>query len=467
MEAVYIQGVAVHVPRYRLAAQDVSECWGSRRPAGNRAVANWDEDSVTMAVEAARRCLAAAPSARVPAVLMASTTLPYAEKQSAALVAEALDLPQDVDTLDVASSLRGGTQALRLAADRTRRSGQPVLVVVADTRATAPDTGEETTWGDAAAAILLGPSGPVELAWASNRYESWLSHWRLAHERYGQEADGRFVATLTEGLFKEMFEDAQKKAIEGGQRLTRVAVATAVMGAAARAAKESSLPGDVALFGPELQRAIGYTGTAASFLSLAAAMESADEGETVAWVSSGDGADAALATARVARPFGTPVTEAVRQARPIRYGRYLRVRDVIGDTPISPYSTEIAQWRESQHAARLRAGRCGGCQALSYPPPIVCAGCGTRGDMESVPLSRTGRLYTFTVEHLFPNPERELAMGVVELDDGVRFYCPITDVPADELRIGMRLRLSYRRLHQGGGFINYFWKATHAEEDVQ
>jgi 3-hydroxy-3-methylglutaryl CoA synthase/uncharacterized OB-fold protein len=463
---VRLAALGVHVPRYRLSAAEAAEFWGGTARPNTRAVANWDEDVVTMAAEAARRCLDGVDPGSVGALFLASTTFPYAEKQSAALVAEALDLPRDVDVFDVGSSLRAGAQALRLAGDRVRATGQRVLVVAADVRLAAPESGQEGAWGEAAVAALVAAEGPVELRWVAGGYESWLSTWRLAGERYGHEADARFVATLAERSLREAVERAGKAAADNGTTASRVAIAFPLPRVAQKAAAAAGIEDAGAVFGPALQGSVGYTGAAAPLLSLAAALEEAPAGEAVAWVSWGDGTDAALAVVREAGAFGPLVSRAVGAGRPLPYGRYLRIREVVPDAPVAPFSSEIAQWRDADHTARLRAARCRHCGHVTYPPQPVCPRCHRHDDMDEHPLPRSGRLFTFTVEHLYPNPERRLVMGVVELDDGVRFYCPVADVAPDELHIGMPVRLTYRRLHQGGNYLNYFWKAVPAEEEV-
>ena len=57
---------------------------------GEKAVANWDEDAITMGVEAARDCLGQLDRARVDRVTLASTTLPFADRLNAGIVKEAL-----------------------------------------------------------------------------------------------------------------------------------------------------------------------------------------------------------------------------------------------------------------------------------------------------------------------------------------------------------------------------------------
>ncbi|MBV9509844.1 MAG: 3-hydroxy-3-methylglutaryl CoA synthase, partial [Caulobacteraceae bacterium] len=76
---------------------------------GEKAIANWDEDSITMAVEAARDCLTEIDRSTVASVTLASTTLPYADRSNAGVVKEALALGDAVSALDLTGSLRAGT----------------------------------------------------------------------------------------------------------------------------------------------------------------------------------------------------------------------------------------------------------------------------------------------------------------------------------------------------------------------
>ena len=109
---VGIAAYGAYIPRYRLGADTVG--WNSRQ---ERAVANFDEDSVTMAVAAGSDCLARRDRSLIDGIVFASTTPPYAEKQCAAIVAAALDLRNDIFAVDVANVLRAGTSALLTALD--------------------------------------------------------------------------------------------------------------------------------------------------------------------------------------------------------------------------------------------------------------------------------------------------------------------------------------------------------------
>src|SRR5213593_291998 len=154
MVGITSYGAYVPMPRLPLAAIG----GGAVKPGGpEKAVANWDEDAVTMAVAAAIDCLRGIDRATVDGVLFASTSYPFKEKQAAAIVARALDLRRDVLTTDVGDSLRAGMTALRTAADAVRGgSARRVLVVVGETRMAAPRSALEANLGDGAAAFLVG-----------------------------------------------------------------------------------------------------------------------------------------------------------------------------------------------------------------------------------------------------------------------------------------------------------------------
>src|SRR5207249_598111 len=111
-----LSGVGGYVPRYRLSGRTLAQVWGGGA-SGERAVANYDEDALTMATEAALDAMAGRESSRIDACFFASTSAPYVEKSNATLLATVVDLPIPILTADITGSLRSGTTALRLALD--------------------------------------------------------------------------------------------------------------------------------------------------------------------------------------------------------------------------------------------------------------------------------------------------------------------------------------------------------------
>src|SRR6266849_1253052 len=114
---VGIVGFGSYVPSYRLPREVIGKEWGTPVAGGEKAVANHDEDSLTLAVNAAVNCFADSAPAQLDAIFFASTTPPYREKQAAATVAAVLDTGPHVRTADFTDTLRAGTSALLAAGD--------------------------------------------------------------------------------------------------------------------------------------------------------------------------------------------------------------------------------------------------------------------------------------------------------------------------------------------------------------
>ena len=125
-----IVSYGAYIPRYRLGKE--TSGWGLPI---EKAVANFDEDSITMAVAAGIDCINGSDRNKVDALLFATTTSPYIEKQGASIIAAAVDLQRNILTNDITNSLRAGTLAMRSALDSIMAgtAGQ-VMVTAADCR---------------------------------------------------------------------------------------------------------------------------------------------------------------------------------------------------------------------------------------------------------------------------------------------------------------------------------------------
>ncbi|MFT7460670.1 MAG: hydroxymethylglutaryl-CoA synthase, partial [Planctomycetota bacterium] len=117
---------------------------------GERSVANWDEDSITMSVEAARDCLQGIDRSKLTGVMLASTTLPFADRSNSGIAVDALNLNEHVMTQDLSGSRRAGTSALIQALNNVQ-ANQSSLVLSADCRETKPGSTQEMLYGHGAA----------------------------------------------------------------------------------------------------------------------------------------------------------------------------------------------------------------------------------------------------------------------------------------------------------------------------
>src|SRR5690606_10343919 len=122
---------------------------------------------------------------------LASTTLPFSDRQNSAIVAAALRLPSPLETMDITSSQRAGTTALM---DALRSLAQPALVVAAERQAPRPGSPQELVAGDGAAAFLLGSSDVMaELVACHSASEDFVDHYRTAGQRFDVYWEERWI----------------------------------------------------------------------------------------------------------------------------------------------------------------------------------------------------------------------------------------------------------------------------------
>jgi hydroxymethylglutaryl-CoA synthase len=151
----------VYIPRLRIRREEYQKAWGyfSARSIEEKSVADFDEDPITMGVEAGSNALRNADmdASEMDAVYFASTSQPYMEKQNASTIATALGCRDETATLDIASSTRSGTSALLASLDHVGSGrGRHALIVAADCPVGDPSGPLEHQLGAAAAAMIVG-----------------------------------------------------------------------------------------------------------------------------------------------------------------------------------------------------------------------------------------------------------------------------------------------------------------------
>ena len=76
---------------------------------------------------------------------------------------------------------------------------------------------------------------------------------------------------------------------------------------------------------------------------------------------------------------------------------------------------------------------------------------------------RTGRVVTYTLDHFFPTPEPPTVVTITEID-GARVHLQLVNVRPGDVKPGMPVEFSFRRIHETGGRPNYYWKAVPVPE---
>lgn len=460
-----ITAYSLYIPRHRLDRSLIARAWGTSQADGAIAVANYDEDALTMAADAALGCCSDDEMAGVDGVYFASTSAPYREKQIASVIATVCDLPRRVQTTDFTGSVRAGMSAL-LAATNAVRAGalKQVLVTAADTRLAAPESELEGLLGDAAGAVRIGSENVIaEIVDAASVSEEFTHLWRTDTARFLQGFPGRF--SYTYGYARDLGE-AIRGLLSGRnlkpESIAKLALSSPDARAAIDLAKELGFDPKRQL-APSVLSATGSAGTADPLLALAAVLDDAAPGDWIVVGAYGEGADALLLRVTDALPKwraeGVWKRWIDNKLALSSYEKYLKYRRVVDVEEPGEAINNVLEFKELKQDVRLYGSRCDACGTVQFPMARVCIQCKARDRLSDHKLRKHGTIFTFTVDHLIANVEHPLPMAVVDLDGGGRLYLQVTDFTPDEVTIGRPVTLTYRRLHEGGGNHNYFWKA--------
>ena len=461
-----IAAFGAYVPRYRLGAS--TDGWGSRV---ERSVANFDEDSVSMAVAAGLDCLTGRNREDIDGLLFATTTPPYAEKGCASIIATALDLRRDIFTADITDVLRAGTTALKQALDSvTAGSARQVLVIASDNRQGAPKGEAERNSGDGAAAFIVSNDGVIaELEGSYSISENMMDVWRSAGDQFLRSWEDRFA--IEEGL-ERILGDAIAGFMERQGIAARDVAKLALYAPDGR--RHAQLARQMGFAPEQVQEAmfgrLGNTGAAFVPMLLALALEDVIPGQLILAASYGDGSD--VLGFRTTSLAGTAAAENgvsgfLNSGRSLdSYETYARWRDVwVTDAasrrPQAPSPSVSALWREGDRNIRFYGATCNQCDFVQYPPQQVCVNCRARNDSTPVRLSdRPGKVFTYSMDYLAGTTDSPLVIAVVDFDGGGRALCMITDRELDEIHVGMPVEMSFRKLRVVNGIHNYYWKAV-------
>ena len=460
-----ILSAAGYVPYRRLDRSAIARTFGSGGGRGTRAVAGYDEDTTTIGVEAARLAMRGAPDVHPTSLWFATVAPAYLDKTNAATIHAALRLDGDVLAADFGGAIRSGVGALVAAL----HGGEPTLVVTADLRDGLPTSGDESAGGDAGAAILVGSEsdGPLlaTLVGEGHATEEFLDRWRIPGERRSKVWEERFGETKYVPLGEQAWNAALKAAELTADQVSRVIItgphARAVRALTGRLGVE---PGRVV---DDLAATVGYSGAAQLGLLLAATLETAQPGEVIAVVSLADGADVLLLRVSDAVASWVPtrtVASQVAGGADLPYGKFLSWRGMVTlEPPRRPEPDRISasvtgrteDWKYGFVGSRDRTS-----DALHLPPARVSRVGGAVDNMDPVPMADVaGTIAAFTVDRIAYSPSPPIVFAIVDFDGGGRLPIELTDVNADELQVGDKVEMTFRRLFTADGIHNYFWKA--------
>lgn len=476
---VGITSYGAYVPWHRMKREDCVKAWGGFAMPGERAVAYYDEDSVSMAVEAALDCLTGVDAKKVDGLLFATTSSPYKEKQCSALMAVPLDLRSDIRTADVTTSLRAGTTALTLGADMVGAgSAGSILVTAADLRLGAPAGMGEQQMGDGGASFLVGKDDVLaEILGTYSISDELAGTWRSEDDKFVRAGEDRFV--MDEGYSKwvpEAIAGVLKKSGLTPKDITKVAL---------------DPPGDPRRHGKAITQAgfdasqmqdpyglvlnVGLPGCATALMMLVASLEGAKPGDKILLVGSGNGADAMVlqvtdGIGKLGERRGVKKNVASKQVM-ANYNDYLRWRELVPQEaarrPDKQHIRPAANWRERKQLLGLWGVRCRRCGTPQYDngaattgPIRICAQCQAQDEFDDYNFAgRKAKVFSYTQDNLAAVVDPPASVVLIEFEGGGRAFFDLTDRDPAKVEVGMPVEMTFRKLQYDRGLTNYFWKA--------
>lgn len=477
---VGIIGTGAYVPRLRLQREAVAAAHAWYAPGlrglakGERSMASWDEDTLTMAVEASRDMLTDRDRGSIKRVVLASTTLTFADRQNAGIVKEALNLEDGIGVLDATGSQRAATSALLDALHAVRGGSGETLVVASERRRAEPASEMEMIAGDGAAALLVGEGDvAAEFLGGHSLTIDFVDHFRAEGQEFDYGWEARWVRDEGFGKIapKAIRAALQDVGIEAG------AVSHFVMGSPMKGVNEAVAKAagiaPTAVADP-LGAVLGDAGTAQPLIVLANVLERAAPGEVIMVVGFGQGCDVLLfrATDKVGqavRGLGVSGFLARRKAEP-NYLKYLsfngHVRLERGMRAELDQKTALTGlYRERKTVMALVGGKCTETGTVQFPKTAISVAQNHRaiGTQVDYPLADLpARIMTYTSDRLSYSPDPPSYYGAVEFEGGGRITADFADAEQEDVQVGAPMRMMFRvkAVDEARGFVKYFWKAV-------
>ncbi len=483
MTGITAYGAYIPLRRLQRKAIAAANAWFApgARGVGERAMANWDEDAITMAVEAGRDCLPATDAlkdrAHVDAIFFASTSAPFQDRQNAGIAAAALNLPETITSADVTGSQRAGLSALFAGLDAVAsgRARAPI-VVAGEKRKARAASAQEMQYGDAGAALALGKDKVIAKLIGSHSVTlDFVDHFRGENEEFDYGWEERWIrdegyTKIVPAALKALFEKTGVAASDIAHFILPCPFAKLDQ----TIAKQSGI--DPAKTRDNLAATVGDSGAAHALLMLVHTLEQAKPGEKILVAQFGQGCDAAIFEvtkdiAELSKRNG--VTGALaRRREETNYLRYLAFNGLIElekgmRAEVDKKTALTVQYRKRDMLMGLVGGKCRVCGTAQFPRTRICVNPNCQEVDSQDPYGfadQPASVLSWSADFLTYSMDPPSHYGMVTFAEGGRFLSDITDVEQGQVDSGMKVRMAFRikDFDPKRGFVRYFWKAVPA-----
>jgi len=429
---------------------------------GYRAVAGWDEDALTLAVEAAR---GASISTAPGEVVFASTSAYFTERSQAVLALEALALPPSTRTRDVSGSRRCATSAVLQALEGTGE----VLVAAGEKRETQAGSPQSLLYGDGGAACRVGEGGGALFRGGASMSADLVDVYVSRDQCTPYVYEERFIRdTAVASVFAPTIRQACDRAGVSPAEITLAVVTEPAGGVYAAVSKALGLTAPN--LATEVAGRAGDLGAAHPLFALGLAFARAQPGDLVLLAGFGSGCDVLIFEVQGeiegAARFEAWLDEGVSSSD------YVRFLSLTGDLDLA-WGMRAEAELKNQATVIERIGRdvigfIGGRDSLGnvqFPKSRIPVNPDvdkpeTLTDVRLADLPAV--IISATNDRLNYSPDPPFAFGLVQFENGARVMMEFTDRGPAGFSVGdpVSMRFRIKQLDRRRGFRNYFWKAA-------
>ena len=482
MTTVGLSAWGAYAPRLRLQRKSVTAANAWIAPGlagkakGERAMANWDEDALTMAVEASRDALGPSDDrSHVDAVYFASTTAPFVDRLNAGIVSAALALEHSASSADITGSQRAGLTALAQALSAVKAgAAKTALVAAGEHRRARAASSAELDHGDAAAAFLVGQGDTVaDFLGHGALTADFIDHFRGADSEFDYGWEERWIRD--EGIIKLVppaIKDALAAAGITGAEVTHFCFPSTFAGMAANVAKAVGIPAEAVR--DNLGAVMGEAGSAHALVMLAHALEQAKAGDIIVAAQFGQGAEALVFKvtdkAAAKRPARGVTGSLAERKEETNYMKFLFFNGLVewdkGMRAEKDNKTALTTlYRNSDMILGLVGGRCTETGVVQFPRTRISVSPNKSTVDTQEPYrfaERKAKILTWSADFLTFAMAPPNHYGMVDFEGGGRIFMDITDVEPGDVDSGLPVKMVFRIKEddERRGFRRYFWKAT-------
>ncbi|MEC7734942.1 MAG: 3-oxoacyl-[acyl-carrier-protein] synthase III C-terminal domain-containing protein [Pseudomonadota bacterium] len=482
MKDVGIASIAGYIPKLRLLRKSVAEANAWMAPnlvgkgKGTKSISNWDEDSVTMSVEAARRVLGPEDDrSYVDNLFLASTTMPFADRLNSGIIRAALTLDESTLCTDISSSLKCGTTAL-INAISTVQSGKSnySLVVASDKRKSRVASSQELDFGDASTAVSISNENIIAkvLATASIS-DDFVDHFRGPNEEFDYNWEERWIRD--EGYLKiipKLINRLLKDNNINPSKIKKFILPCVFPRVPQTISKICGIDPENVV--DNLALSTGDTGSAHSLLLLTHVLENSTPGEKILVCSFGGGGDAILLeTTDLVKKFKNDESISSMLDNGIEetnYMKYLTFNDLVkwekgmrGEIDRKTALTTL--YRHNDAIMGLIGGKCSKTGTIQFPASRISVSPNSPDIDTQEPYKlaeKRANILSWSADYLSFSINPPNYYGIVSFEEGGRIMMDFTDVGEGEIESGKDVKMVFRikAFDEIRGFTRYFWKAV-------